>query len=53
MEDLPTKEELLKTKIDELKKKQEHLRDSFVKCAGGIEILEVMLKEKDEVKEKK
>jgi hypothetical protein len=43
----------MKEKLEELKKQQAMARELFIKCQGAIELLESMIKEKDEPKEKK
>ena len=43
----------LEEKIDKLKQQQEQAKEIFIKCQGGIELLESMIKEKSSKKEKK
>lgn len=43
----------MEKKLEELKKQQAMAKELFLKCQGAIELLESMLKEKDEPKEKK
>tara|TARA_Y100000310_G_scaffold201101_1_gene201184 strand:- start:349 stop:495 length:147 start_codon:yes stop_codon:yes gene_type:complete len=40
----------LNEKIENLKKQQEQAKEIFVKCQGGIEVLEGILKEKSKDK---
>ena len=43
----------LKDKIENLKKQQEQAKEIFVKCQGAIELIEAMIKEESEKKDKK
>ena len=43
----------LNEKIESLKKQQEQAKELFVKCQGAIEMLESMLKEKEDSKKDK
>ena len=43
----------LNEKILKLKKKREQAKEMFVKCQGAIEVLEAMLEEEKEKKDKK
>ena len=40
----------LKEKLENLKKQQEQAKDVFVKCQGGIELLQSMIDEKKDNK---
>ncbi len=43
----------LNEKIESLKKQQEQAKELFVKCQGAIEMLESILKEKEDSKKDK
>ena len=43
----------IKERLEELRKQQSMAKELFIKCQGAIELLESMIKEKDEPKEKK
>jgi hypothetical protein len=45
--------ESLNEKIVNLKKQQEQAKELFVKCQGGIEILQALIEEKENSKEEK
>jgi len=43
----------LKNKLKNLKKQQEQAKEIFVKCQGAIELVQSMIDEEKEVKDKK
>ena len=43
----------LKEKLENLKKQQEQAKEIFVKCQGAIELVQSMIDEEKEVKDKK
>jgi uncharacterized protein (UPF0147 family) len=43
----------MEKKLEELKKQQAMARELFIKCQGAIELLEEMIKESNEPKDKK
>ena len=45
--------ESLNEKIVNLKKQQEQAKELFVKCQGGIEVLQALIEEKESPKEEK
>ena len=43
----------LKEKLENLKRQQEQAKEIFVKCQGAIELVQSMIDEEKEVKDKK